>query len=171
MELSFRWYGEDDPVTLKNIKQIPDMKQIVTAIYDIPVGEVWTFERIAQLKQSIEAEGLKFEVVESLPVSEKIKMGTTERDALIENYKTSLKNLAANGVKTVTYNFMPVFDWTRSQLDYELDDGSNTLIYKHDQLKDIDPLTTDLNLPGWDESYSRAEMNQLITTYREMSDE
>lgn len=90
MELSFRWYGEDDPVTLKNIKQIPDMKQIVTAIYDIPVGEVWTFERISQLKQSIEAEGLKFEVVESLPVSEKIKMGTTERDALIENYKTSL---------------------------------------------------------------------------------
>lgn len=171
MELSFRWYGEDDPVTLKNIKQIPDMKQIVTAIYDVPVGEVWTFERISQLKQSIETEGLKFEVVESLPVSEKIKMGTMERDALIENYKTSLKNLAANGVKTVTYNFMPVFDWTRSQLDYELDDGSNTLIYKHDQLKDIDPLTTDLNLPGWDESYSRAEMNQLITTYREMSDE
>ncbi|MEB7660595.1 mannonate dehydratase [Staphylococcus xylosus] len=171
MELSFRWYGEDDPVTLKNIKQIPDMKHIVTAIYDIPVGEVWTFERISQLKQSIEAEGLKFEVVESLPVSEKIKMGTTERDVLIENYKTSLKNLAANGVKTVTYNFMPVFDWTRSQLDYELDDGSNTLIYKHDQLKDVDPLTTDLNLPGWDESYSRAEMNQLITTYREMSDE
>ncbi|PTI58221.1 mannonate dehydratase [Staphylococcus xylosus] len=171
MELSFRWYGEDDPVTLKNIKQIPDMKQIVTAIYNVPVGEVWTFERISQLKQAIEAEGLKFEVVESLPVSEKIKLGTIERDALIENYKTSLKNLAANGVKTVTYNFMPVFDWTRSQLDYELDDGSNTLIYKHDQLKDIDPLTTDLNLPGWDESYSRAEMNQLITTYREMSDE
>lgn len=171
MELSFRWYGEDDPVTLKNIKQIPDIKQIVTAIYNVPVGEVWTFERISQLKQAIEAEGLKFEVVESLPVSEKIKLGTIERDALIENYKTSLKNLAANGVKTVTYNFMPVFDWTRSQLDYELDDGSNTLIYKHDQLKDIDPLTTDLNLPGWDESYSRAEMNQLITTYREMSDE
>lgn len=171
MELSFRWYGEDDPVTLKNIKQIPDMKQIVTAIYNVPVGEVWTFERISQLKQAIEAEGLKFEVVESLPVSEKIKLGTIERDALIENYKTSLKNLAANGVKTVTYNFMPVFDWTRSQLGYELDDGSNTLIYKHDQLKDIDPLTTDLNLPGWDESYSRAEMNQLITTYREMSDE
>lgn len=114
---------------------------------------------------------MKFEVVESLPVSEEIKMGTDKRDALIENYKTSLINLAANGVKTVTYNFISVFDWTRSQLDYELEDGSNTLIYKHDQLKDIDPLTTNLNLPGWDESYSREEMNNLITTYREMSDE
>ncbi|MDG0842965.1 mannonate dehydratase [Staphylococcus equorum] len=171
MELSFRWYGEDDPVTLENIKQIPDMKHIVSAIYDVPVGEVWTKERIAKLKQTIEAAGLKFEVVESLPVSEEIKLGTEKRDELIENYKTSLVNLAENGVKTVTYNFMPVFDWTRSQLDYELADGSNTLIYKHDQLKDIDPLTTDLNLPGWDESYSREEMNHLITSYRETSDE
>ncbi len=171
MELSFRWYGEDDPVTLNNIRQIPDMKQIVTAIYDIPVGEVWTKERIAALKQSIEDAGLKFEVVESLPVSEEIKLGTEKRDQLIENYKTSLINLAENGVKTVTYNFMPVFDWTRSQLDYDLSDGSNTLIYNHDQIKDIDPLTTNLNLPGWDESYSREEMNQLITSYRESSDE
>ena len=171
MELSFRWYGEDDPVTLNNIRQIPDMKHIVSAIYDIPVGEVWTKERIAALKQSIEDAGLKFEVVESLPVSEEIKLGTEKRDELIENYKTSLINLAENGIKTVTYNFMPVFDWTRSQLDYELPDGSNTLIYNHDQIKDIDPLTTNLNLPGWDESYSRKEMNHLISAYRETSDE
>lgn len=171
MELSFRWYGKDDPVTLQQIKQIPDMKHIVSAIYDVPVGEVWTSERIADLKATIEAEGLKFEVVESLPVHENIKLGVSNRDELIENYKTSLINLANNGIKTVTYNFMPVFDWTRSQLDYELEDGSNTLIYKHDQIKDIDPLTTDLNLPGWDESYSREEMNQLILDYRETSEE
>jgi mannonate dehydratase len=171
MELSFRWYGKDDPVTLQQIKQIPDMKHIVSAIYDMPVGEVWTSERIADLKATIEAEGLKFEVVESLPVHENIKLGVSKRDELIENYKTSLINLANNGIKTVTYNFMPVFDWTRSQLDYELEDGSNTLIYKHDQIKDIDPLTTDLNLPGWDESYSREEMNQLILDYREISEE
>lgn len=171
MELSFRWYGKDDPVTLQQIKQIPDMKHIVSAIYDVPVGEVWTSERIADLKATIEAKGLKFEVVESLPVHENIKLGVDNRDELIENYKTSLINLANNGIKTVTYNFMPVFDWTRSQLDYELEDGSNTLIYKHDQIKDIDPLTTDLNLPGWDESYSREEMNQLILDYREISEE
>ncbi|MBF7017838.1 mannonate dehydratase [Staphylococcus durrellii] len=171
MELSFRWYGKDDPVTLQQIKQIPDMKHIVSAIYDVPVGEVWTSERIADLKATIEAEGLKFEVVESLPVHENIKLGVSNRDEVIENYKTSLINLANNGIKTVTYNFMPVFDWTRSQLDYELEDGSNTLIYKHDQIKDIDPLTTDLNLPGWDESYSREEMNQLILDYRETSEE
>lgn len=102
MELSFRWYGEDDPVTLENIKQIPDMKHIVSAIYDVPVGEVWSKERIAKLKQTIEAAGLKFEVVESLPVSEEIKLGTDKRDELIENYKTSLVNLAENGVKTVS---------------------------------------------------------------------
>ncbi|MDT3958608.1 mannonate dehydratase [Staphylococcus kloosii] len=171
MELSFRWYGKDDPVTLQQIKQIPDMKHIVSAIYDVPVGEVWTSERIANLKATIEAEGLKFEVVESLPVHENIKLGVSNRDEFIENYKTSLINLANNGIKTVTYNFMPVFDWTRSQLDYELEDSSNTLIYKHDQIKDIDPLTTDLNLPGWDESYSREEMNQLILDYREISEE
>lgn len=171
MELSFRWYGVDDPVTLAYIKQIPDMKHIVSAIYDVPVGEVWTKSKIAQLKATIETSGLKFEVVESLPVSESIKLGTPQRDVLIENYKTSLVNLAAHGIKTVTYNFMPVFDWTRSQLDYRFADGSNTLIYKHDQIKDIDPLTTDLNLPGWDESYTREEMNQLISAYREMSDD
>ena len=110
-------------------------------------------------------------MVESLPVSEDIKLGTAKRDALIENYKTSLKNLAECGIKTVTYNFMPVFDWTRSQLDYQLEDGSNTLIYDHKQIKDIDPLTTDLNLPGWDESYTRDEMNKLILKYREMSED
>lgn len=171
MELSFRWYGKDDPVTLTQIKQIPNMQHIVSAIYDVPVGEIWTKERIADLKSTIEAEGLKFEVVESLPVHENIKLGVDNRDELIENYKTSLINLANNGIKTVTYNFMPVFDWTRSQLDYELEDGSNTLIYKHEQIKDIDPLTTNLNLPGWDESYSREEMNQLILDYRETSEE
>lgn len=171
MKLSFRWYGQDDPVTLDNIRQIPNMKHIVSAIYDVPVGEIWEKERIQKLKETIESAGLKFEVVESLPVSEDIKLGTEKRDALIENYKTSLKNLAECGIKTVTYNFMPVFDWTRSQLDYQLEDGSNTLIYDHKQIKDIDPLTTDLNLPGWDESYTRDEMNKLILKYREMSED
>lgn len=171
MELSFRWYGQDGPVTLEHIRQIPDMKQIVSAIYDVPVGEVWSSVRIKELKEQIEAAGLKFEVVESLPVHENIKLGKDNRDQLIENYKESLINLAENGIKTVTYNFMPVFDWTRSQLDYPLQDGSNTLIYDHNQIKDIDPLTTELNLPGWDESYSREEMNELIKAYQQTSDE
>ncbi|WP_114604179.1 mannonate dehydratase [Staphylococcus sp. EZ-P03] len=171
MELSFRWYGESDPVTLENIKQIPDMRQIVTAIYDIPVGEVWSDEKIKELKKAIENKGLKFEVVESLPVSEEIKLGTNKRDEHIDNYKQSLRNLAKNGIKTVTYNFMPVFDWTRSQLDYQLDDGSNTLIYDHEKVKDIDPITTQMSLPGWDESYSREELSHLVETYRSMSED
>src|SRR5699024_11045123 len=141
----------------------------VTAIYDIPVGEVWTKERIAALKQSIEDAGLKFEVVESLPVSEEIKLGTEKRDQLIENYKTSLINLAEYGVKTVTYNFMPVFDWTRSLVVYVLSYSSNILTYNHVQTKAIDSLTLNLNLPAWDESYSPERMDQLMTSYRETS--
>src|SRR5699024_3491028 len=111
MELSFRWYGEDDPVKLDEIKQIPGMKGIVTAIYDIPTGEVWPYERIVQLKEEIEKHGLELTVIESVPVHEDIKMGLSTRDHWIENYKETIKNLSKAGIQTVCYNFMPVFDW------------------------------------------------------------
>lgn len=171
MQLSFRWYGNTDPVTLKQIKQIPDMKNIVSAIYDVPVGEVWTKDKINSLKSSIEQEGLTLSVIESLPVHESIKLGEANRDSLIENYKESLRNLGDSGIKTVCYNFMPVFDWTRSNLDYELEDGSKTLMYDNDFVKDIDPVTTNLNLPGWDESYTKEEMAALIEKYRQIDEE
>nr|WP_272947392.1 mannonate dehydratase [Streptococcus agalactiae] len=99
--MSFRWYGEDDPVTLENIGQIPTMKGIVTAIYDVPVGEVWSRERIQQLKEKVEAAGLKISVIESVPVHEDIKLGRPTRDLLIDNYIQTVKNLAAaeqNGI-------------------------------------------------------------------------
>ncbi|WP_152657510.1 mannonate dehydratase [Oceanobacillus sp. CFH 90083] len=171
MQLSFRWYGDTDPVTLDKIKQIPDMKNIVSAIYDVPVGEVWPKERIDSLKASIEKEGLSLAVIESLPVHESIKLGEADRDAYIANYKTSLKNLAEAGIKTVCYNFMPVFDWTRTDLEHELEDGSTALLYDHDFIKEIDPVTTNLNLPGWDESYTKEEMAALIEKYRQITDE
>lgn len=171
MQLSFRWYGDTDPVTLNNIKQIPDMKNIVSAIYDVPVGEVWPKERIESLKSSIEKEGLSLAVIESLPVHESIKLGEADRDNYIANYKESLKNLAEAGIKTVCYNFMPVFDWTRTDLEHELEDGSTALLYDHDFIKEIDPVTTNLNLPGWDESYTKAEMAALIEKYRQITDE
>ena len=129
MKLSFRWYGEDDKVTLEQIRQIPGMEAIVTAVYDVPVGEVWSEETIANLKASVEKAGLKFEVIESIPVHEDIKLGKPSRDKYIENYCENIRRVAAAGVKCICYNFMPVFDWTRTQLDHVLEDGSTSLVY------------------------------------------
>ncbi len=123
MKLSFRWYGEDDPVKIKYIKQIPSMDSIVTAVYDVPVGEVWSKESINKLKARIEGVGLNFDVIESVPVHEDIKLGLTTREEYIENYKQNIINLGKSGVKVICYNFMPIFDWTRSQLDKVLEDG------------------------------------------------
>ena len=117
MKLSFRWYGPDDKVTLENIRQIPGMHSIVTAVYDVPVGEVWSEESIAALKKQVEDAGLHFEVIESIPVHEDIKLGKPSRDRYIENYCENIRRVAKAGVKCICYNFMPVFDWTRTQLD------------------------------------------------------
>ncbi|MER2582911.1 MAG: mannonate dehydratase, partial [Candidatus Competibacter sp.] len=117
MKMSFRWYGDSDPVSLDYIRQIPGVEQIVSAVYDVPVGEVWPVANIQALKAKIESRGLKLEVIESVPVHEDIKLGKPTRDRLIENYCQSLRNLAQCGIKVVCYNFMPVFDWTRTTLE------------------------------------------------------
>lgn len=171
MKLSFRWYGDTDPVTLQYIKQIPTMHSIVTAIYDVPVGEVWEMEKIQVLKEKVEKAGLKFEVIESVPVHEDIKLGLPTREKYIENYKKNIENLAKAGVKVICYNFMPVFDWTRSQLDKELEDGSTTLVYYKDQVDKLDPLNAELSLPGWDSSYTKEEMATLFAKYKEIGEE
>lgn len=171
MKLSFRWYGKDDPVKIEYIRQIPNMHSIVTAIYDVPVGEVWSIEKIKSLKEEVEGSGLKFEVIESVPVHEDIKLGLSSRDKYIENYKENIKNLGKAGVKVICYNFMPVFDWTRTQLDKVLDDGSTALVYYKEQLKDMDPLTGELSLPGWDSSYTKEELKYVFEQYSEVSEE
>ena len=112
MKLSFRWYGADDKVTLENIRQIPKMEAIVTAVYDVPVGEVWSEKSIADLKKQVEENGLKFEVIESIPVHEDIKLGKPDRDRYIENYCENIKKVAKAGVKCICYNFMPVLSGT-----------------------------------------------------------
>lgn len=167
--MTFRWYGESDPISLEYIRQIPGMKGIVSAIYDIPVGEVWPLEKIKALKSSIEAKGLELSVIESVPVHEDIKTGKPTRDKYIENYKTTLTNLGEAGIPVVCYNFMPVFDWTRSDLAFPLPDGSNALIFDEEQVNKMDPRT--LSLPGWDESYSSEEMNNLMDEYKSIDDE
>ena len=171
MKMSFRWYGESDPVSLEYISQIPGMHSIVSAVYDVKPGEVWPEESLAKMKAQCEAHGLVFDVVESIPVSEDIKLGTDKRDAHIDVYCENIRRCAKYGVKCVTYNFMPVFDWTRTQLDKKAPDGSTSLVMYWDQMKGLDPLKDDINLPGWDASYTQDQVRDLIRAYGELGEE
>lgn len=170
MKMSFRWYGDSDPVSLEYIRQIPGVENIVSAVYDVPVGEVWPVENIQKLKARIESSGLKFEVVESVPVHEDIKLGKPSRDRLIDNYCQTLRNLAPCGIKVVCYNFMPVFDWTRTTLEMELPDGSKTLGFDVATVNQIDP-SEGIQLPGWDASYKPDELKALLAEYAKIDEE
>ncbi len=171
MKMTFRWYGEDDPVTLEKIRQIPGVEGIVSAIYDVPVGEVWEYEKIIKLKETVEKSGLELSVIESVPVHEDIKLGRSTRDCYIENYCTTLKNLAKAGIDCVCYNFMPVFDWTRSTLAQPLPDGSNSLAYDNETVLKMDPVSGELSLPGWDSSYTKDDMKSLLEAYNSITEE
>lgn len=171
MKLSFRWYGEDDPVSLEYISQIPGMHSIVSAVYDVRPGEVWPEESLARLRDLCAARGLAFDVVESVPVHEDIKLGRGDVDALLENYCENVRRCSKFGVKCVTYNFMPVFDWTRTQLDRRAADGSTSLVMYWDQMRGLDPLRDDIHLPGWDSSYTQAEVRELIAAYGALGEE
>jgi len=170
MKMTFRWYGESDPVSLKHIRQIPGMTGIVSAIYDVPVGEVWPVEKLQALRDTINAAGLEFEVVESVPVHEDIKLGKPTRDRLIANYQQNIRNCAAVGVKVICYNFMPVFDWTRTDTAMELPDGSTTLSFDAAAVAKID-LEQGISLPGWDASYTPSQLKSLLAEYKDVSEE
>ena len=171
MKLSFRWYGVADPVTLGHIRQIPAMHSIVSAVYDVPPGEVWPTASIAGLKTQVEAAGLHFEVIESVPVHEDIKLGLPTRERYIENYCENIQRLAAAGIKCICYNFMPVFDWTRTDLSKTLPDGSSALVYYPEQAARMDPLNGELALPGWDASYTKADLHRLFDAYAALTPE
>jgi len=170
MKMTFRWYGESDPVRLEYIRQIPGIYGIVSAIYDVPVGEVWPLEKLRGLRERIEAAGLKFEVVESVPVHEDIKLGKPARDRLIANFQQNIRNCAAVGVKVICYNFMPVFDWTRTDMAKALPDGSFTLAFDAQTVARIDP-KEGIALPGWDASYTPEELRGLLEEYRSVNEE
>src|SRR5690606_15079554 len=123
MQMTFRWYGADDAVTLPYIRQIPGMTGIVSALYEVPVGDVWPRESLARLQERITGAGLEFSVVESIAVHEEIKLGHAGRDLWIDNYCQSVANMGALGIPVLCYNFMPVFDWTRTDLAMPMADG------------------------------------------------
>ncbi|HRU13546.1 MAG TPA: mannonate dehydratase, partial [Dysgonamonadaceae bacterium] len=158
MEKTWRWFGKKDPIKLDMLRQI-GVEGIVTSLYDVPNNEVWQTEDILDLKKFIEAAGLRWSVVESVPVSESIKYGGKDRDLLIENYKQTLKNLGKAGITTVCYNFMPVIDWVRTDLHKTLPDGTQTLYF--DKIKFAYFDCKILKRKEAEKDYSQEEMQQV----------
>ena len=158
MEKTWRWFGSKDRITLDMLRQI-GVEGIVTALHEVPNGEVWTYEAIMERKSLIESHGLRWSVVESLPVNESIKYAGAERDQMIENYKISLVNLGKAGIRTVVYNFMPVIDWIRTDLNYRLPDGTQTLYFDKIRFAYFDCCI--LNREGAEKDYSAEELQKL----------
>lgn len=175
MQMTFRWFGsEKDTVTLEQIRQIPNVVGVVPALHNLPAGEAWELDDIMKMKSEIEKAELTMECIESVNVHEDIKIGLPTRDKYIENYKTSIRNLAKAGVKVICYNFMPVFDWTRTDLAMDMGDGATCLSYDGVQIegkspeqmfKDIDDNSNGYAMPGW-ETERMPEIKELFEKYK-----
>lgn len=166
MILSFRWYGKSDPVTLEHIAQIPNMRGIVTALHDVPVGDVWPLETIQATKEKIEQAGLVWNVVESLIIHDDVELGLPSRDRLIDDYCTSIANLGAAGVTIVCYHFMPVFSWMRTDLARRLPDGSTALSFSQTDLDRFNLESGPQQLPGWGDAYTPERFRELMHAFR-----
>ncbi|NCC84507.1 MAG: mannonate dehydratase [Clostridia bacterium] len=175
MKMTFRWYGEgNDSVSLKQIKQIPGMTGLMGVLDQYAAGEVWPVEAIREYVDHVNKAGLEVEVIESVNVHEDIKMGLPTRDQYIENYKQTIRNLAECGIKVIVYNFMPVFDWLRTDLARENEDGSTALYYDEEEIKGMTPQDIVANtaaksggykLPGW-EPERLAELDRILELYK-----
>lgn len=177
--MTFRWYGENnDSVTLEQIKQIPGVEGLVWALHDKVAGEVWPLEDIMKVKEQADRYGFHLDVVESINVHEDIKLGLPTRDAYIENYKESIRNVAKVGAKVICYNFMPVFDWTRTDLFKEMEDGATALFYEKAKVDNMDPhelvrQTTShaaFTMPGW-EPERLAHIEKSLKVYENVTED
>ncbi len=175
----FRWFGKDnDSVSLEHIKQIPGVEGVVWALHDVPAGEVWPLDKIKEQKAEIDAAGLRMDVVESVNIHEDIKLGLPSRDQYIENYKRTIENLAKVNVKVICYNFMPVFDWIRTNLFEKLEDGSTALFYEKSKVDNIDPLelvkkisaNPDYTMPGWEPERLHS-LSNLFEAYKNVTND
>ena len=180
MKMTLRWYGSKfDTVTLEQIRQIPGVTGVITMLYDKQPGDLWTREEIRALKNEVEAAGLKIEGIESVNVSDAIKTGSADRDKDIETYIECLRNLGEEDIHLVCYNFMPVFDWTRTELARKRADGSTVLAYTQEAVDSIDPeqmfdsIASDMNgtvMPGW-EPERMARVKELFELYKDIDNE
>ncbi len=180
MDMTLRWFGTRfDSVTLENIRQVPGVKGVITTLYDTMPGDVWSRERIKEMKKEVETAGLKVSGIESVNIHDDIKIGSGKRDEYIENYIETLKNLGEEKIDVVCYNFMPVFDWTRSDLAKVRTDGSTVLSYDQELIDKIDPnnlktsmesMSNGFTLPGWEpERLSR--LKDLFEMYRQVDED
>ncbi|MBO8468337.1 MAG: mannonate dehydratase [Spirochaetes bacterium] len=180
MQMTLRWFGDKfDSVKLWQIRQIPGVKGVITTLYDIPAGELWPIERIQALKKEVEDAGLTIAGIESVNIHDDIKIGKPSRDKYIENYIQTLENLAKCDIKLVCYNFMPVFDWTRTDLAKARPDGATVLAYDQKVVDSIDPQKffdqTNSNsngyvMPGW-EPERLSKVKELFEAYKDVDEE
>lgn len=180
MQMTLRWYGSAfDTVTLQQIRQIPGVTGVISTLYDTKPGEVWPQDRIHALKEEIEAAGLKLAGIESVNVHDAIKAGTLDREKYIDNYIETLENLGKEDIHLVCYNFMPVFDWTRTELARKRPDGSTVLAYTQAAVDAIDPermfesISGDMNgtvMPGW-EPERMERIAELFALYKDIDEQ
>lgn len=169
--MTFRWFGAGDPIALAHIRQIPGVCGIVSALYDVPVGDAWPRDRIERLKDEVSNAGLELAVIESIPVHEDIKLGRATRDRLVDQYCESVRAMGELGIPVLCYNFMPIFDWTRTELAMPMPDGSTALAYDDVALARIDLSRGTGDLPGWAATYNATTLRALLDAYRMVDEE
>lgn len=179
MQMTLRWFGKLDPIPLRKIKQVPGVTGVVTSLMHIPAGEVWPLEEVRAMRDEINGAGLAVEVIESVNIHEEIKLGSPERDGWIDKYIETMENLAQIGIKVICYNFMPVLDWARSHLFYNLPDGSNTMFFSREFIENTTPQALaaryaeqsgGIDLPGWEPERLK-HIVATIERYKDVSQE